>query len=115
MNAKPAEPAKPTATRHLLAYVALLALAGLSIVVARVAPWPSLDLAISLAIALGKALLVLWIFMHLSAEPLQTRLVLGVSAVLVLTLVVLASADVATRQTTARAPVPTARETFYRR
>src|SRR5262245_46522617 len=88
-------------------YVALLLLAGLSLGLS-FAHLGSADLVISLVIALAKALLVLWFFMHLYEQRAANRLVVLVSFLLLLIFVVLTAADVASRHTFPAAPVTSA-------
>jgi cytochrome c oxidase subunit 4 len=106
---------RASALHHVVAYVLLVALATLSVVIARTTHLPGWDVVFSLTIALAKAGIVLWVFMHLSEQPIQTRLALIVAALLVLTLVLLSAADVATRHTLPPAPRPSPGQTFYQR
>jgi caa(3)-type oxidase subunit IV len=108
-------PTRPAAAHHLLAYLGLLLLASLSILMAKTVHWPYWDVAISLGIACAKAVLVLFVFMHLVEQPFRTRLALGLTVLLVLILIALSAADVATRETSARGPQPQVGQTFYRR
>jgi caa(3)-type oxidase subunit IV len=71
--------------------------------------------AISLAIAAVKTFLVLWFFMDMAEQPFRSRLVIGVSLILVVLLVALTIADVDTRQVMPAAPAPQLPEAFYRR
>lgn len=108
--------AKPTtAAPYLLAYLALLVLAGVSLVFARVIRWDHWDLAIDLTVAVMQAAIVMWFFMHLSDAGFQIRLGLGVSVSLLLTLLLLAVADVATRHVQPPAPRPGPSFGFYER
>jgi caa(3)-type oxidase subunit IV len=100
---------------YLLAYLALLLMAGVAIVFARAVPWPRWDLVIDLALATAMAGVVLWFFMHLAEASFQIRLGLGVAVSLLLTLLLLTVADVATRHEQPMAPRPGPGFGFYRR
>jgi len=104
-----------SATRYLLAYVALVILASLSVTIAKSTHVPFWDVAISLGIAVIKAGVVLWVFMHLSETTNQIRFGLALSVSLLLTLLLLTTADVATRHDLPPAPRPEASEAFYQR
>ncbi len=110
MNAKPT-----TAAPYLLAYVALLALAGVSLIFARAIHWEHWDLVIDLTVAATQASIVVWFFMHLSETEFPVRLGLGVSVSLLLTLLLLTVADVATRHVQPAAPHPGPSFGFYQR
>lgn len=108
--------AKPTtAAPYLLAYVLLLALAGVSLVFARAIHWARWDLVIDLTVAVIQAGIVTWVFMHLSEAEFQVRLGLGVGVSLLLTLLFLVVADVATRHVQPPAPHPGPGFGFYQR
>ncbi len=100
---------------YLLAYVALVVLATLSIVLARTLQWPYWDVVFSLGIATAKALLVLFVFMHLVEQPFETRLALGLTVLLLLILILLTALDVATSPPSGTRPQPQLGETFYKR
>ena len=55
MDAKPTTAGPYSLARYLLAYVALLALAGVSLIFARAVHWERWDLAIDLAVAVSQA------------------------------------------------------------
>jgi cytochrome c oxidase subunit 4 len=99
---------------YVLTFVGLLALAVLSLFLSFL-HWPRGDLVVSLLIALVKALLVLFFFMHLAEQRFSNRLVALVSALFVILLVGLAAADVVSRRTFPERPRPTIGEPFYRR
>ena len=92
------------ASHYLATWIALVALTLSSFGLSRL-HLPG-DVAIALAIAAVKTLLVGWVFMHLVEQRLASRLVPVVAALLAVILIVLAAADVATRQTFPRAPAP---------
>jgi len=106
---------RATAAPYLLAYLALLALAGVSLVFARAIHWGRWDLVINLTVAVAQAAVVMWFFMHLSEAGFQVRLGLGVGVSLLLTLLFLAVADVATRHVQPPAPHPGPSFGFYER
>ncbi|HVV17260.1 MAG TPA: hypothetical protein VHH90_08665 [Polyangia bacterium] len=110
MNAKPVSPAP-----YLLAYAALLLLAGVSLVFSRAIHWLHWDLVIDLGVAALQAGVVLWVFMHLSEAGFQIRFGLGLGVTLLLTLLLLATADVATREVEPPAPRPGPTFGFYER
>ncbi len=115
MIAKPTTAPPLLPARYLLAYVALLALAGLSLVFARAVHWLHWDLVIDLTVALIQAGIVMWVFMHLCEAEFQVRLGLGVGVSLLLTLLLLVVADVATRHVQPPAPHPGPSFGFYER
>ncbi|HXJ22519.1 MAG TPA: hypothetical protein VMT03_20040 [Polyangia bacterium] len=104
---------RASAAPYLLAYLALLLLAGVSLAFSRAVHWPHWDLVIDLAVATMQGGLVMWVFMHLSETGFQVRLAIGVSLSLLLTLLFLVTADVATRQVQPPAPRPGPSEAFY--
>jgi caa(3)-type oxidase subunit IV len=104
---------RPAAAPYFLAYLGLLVLATLSIILARTLQWPYWDVAFSLGIASVKALLVLFVFMHLVQQPFQTRLALGLTVLLLLILIALAAMDVVTRNESR--PQPGVGQSFYQR
>ncbi|HEY8923635.1 MAG TPA: cytochrome C oxidase subunit IV family protein [Polyangia bacterium] len=103
------------AVHRVGAFAALVLLATLSLVLGTTLHWPWGDVAISLAIASVKTWLVLWLFMDLSDQPFRARLAIAVAVLLLVLLVGLTAADVATRMATVRGPTPTADEAFFRR
>ena len=108
--------AKPTtAAPYLLAYLALLALAGVSLIFARAVHWNHWDLVIDLTVAVIQAGIVMSTFMHLSETEFQVRLGLGVGVSLLLTLLLLTVADVATRHVQPPGPHPGPSFGFYER
>jgi caa(3)-type oxidase subunit IV len=102
-----------TGLHHLYTFVALVLLAVASLMIGIFVHVPFLAPSASLAIASVKAVLVLTIFMHMAEHPFRVRLAIGVSVFLVLLLVSLTAADVATRQITSRGPRPQPTEAFY--
>src|SRR5580765_2492203 len=88
-----------TGLGYALTFLALIALATLSLVLSLVAHWPVADLLLALIIAFVKAVLVLWFFMHLAEQRFSNRFVIAVSVLFVGLLVGLTAADVVTRQT----------------
>lgn len=93
-------------------FVGLLVLATLSLLLSFL-HWPVGDLVVSLVIALVKALLVVYFFMHLIEQPFSSHMAMLVSLVFVTLLIGLATADVVTRHTFPVRPEPTTREQFY--
>jgi caa(3)-type oxidase subunit IV len=85
------------ARHHVATFIALLVLATASLLVSRLVHSAAVGVTFSLVIALAKALLVLAIFMHLVEQPFRTHLALLGAVLLLLTLVILTAADVATR------------------
>jgi cytochrome c oxidase subunit IV len=67
------------------------------------------DTVAALVIAAAKTTLVLLFFMHLIEQPVANALVLVIVALLLVLLISLMVADVETRKTFPRAPVPAAR------
>ena len=94
-------------------YVALLVLAGASLLLSFV-HWPG-GLVVSLSIAGVKALLVLWFFMHLGEQRFASGLAMLMALIFIGMLAGLAVADVATRHTFPARPRPDDGERFYRR
>ena len=86
---------------YVYTYLALLALATLSLLLSGLAG--TLALTLALAIAAIKATAVLLRFMHLSEEPFSYRFVMIVSSLLVCVLIALTALDPITR-----APFPPA-------
>lgn len=104
---------RASAARYFGTYLALVALAAGSLLLSFV-HWPG-GVVVALAIALLKALLVLWLFMHLGEQRLSSRLAMLVAAMFIALLAGLAAADVASRHTLAARPRPPGDDTFYRR
>jgi caa(3)-type oxidase subunit IV len=97
---------------YLFAYLGLVLLATASLCLSMV-HWQG-GLAVSLAIAMLKAILVLWIFMHLAEQRFSSGLVMLIAALFISLLAGLATADVATRHTFPARPRPPGDEAFYR-
>jgi len=100
-------------TNYLLTYVALLALAALSLGLSFIR-WGAGDLVVALGIATIKAFLVFWIFMHLIEQRFANRLFMLVSILLFILLVTLTAVDVASRHTFPRGLTPTSTNSLYR-
>jgi cytochrome c oxidase subunit IV len=98
---------------YALTYVGLLVLATSSLLLSFL-HWPG-GIVVSLTIAVVKALLVLWFFMHLSEQRFSSGLVMLVAVLFIALLTGLAAADVATRHTFPARPRPPGDESFYRR
>ena len=103
------------AAHRVWAYLALLALATLSLLLGTQLHWYWGDVAISLSIAAVKTYLVLWFFMDLAEQPFQARLAVLIAVTLLVLLVSLTVADVATRQVMPRKSIPEPSEGFYQR
>jgi cytochrome c oxidase subunit 4 len=99
---------------YVVTFLSLVLLATLSLLLSFLS-MPAADLAISLVIATCKALLVLWLFMHLAEQRFANRLVVLVSVIFVVLLVALPALDVATRHTFPARPFPPAGDRQYRR
>src|SRR5579871_4439115 len=91
--------------RYLWVWLALVGLTVLSWMLS-LAHLGATDIAVALVIAVAKASLVGLFFMHLSEERVSVVLVPGVGVGLVLLLLCLTAADVATRHTFPKAPAP---------
>jgi cytochrome c oxidase subunit 4 len=102
------------AVHRVAAFAALVVLATLSLFVGTRAHWPWWDVAISLSIAAAKTVLVLWFFMDLAEQQFRARLAISVAVLLVMLLVGLTAADVATRFNFPPAPRPPLTDAFYR-
>jgi cytochrome c oxidase subunit 4 len=94
-----------SALRLVLVWVALVALALLSYLLSR-AHLAAADVAIALAIAVVKTVLVALYFMELAYHRFVHALVLVVSGAFVVLLVSLTVADVVTRHTFPKGPLP---------
>jgi caa(3)-type oxidase subunit IV len=103
------------AVHRVWAYLALLALATLSLLLGRLLHWYWGDVAISLSIAAAKTWVVLWFFMDLGEQPFQARLAVLIGVTLLVLLVSLAVADVATRRVMPMKSTPEPSESFYQR
>ena len=101
-----------TGLHRLLAFVGLIVLATASLIVGTNMRGAG-AVAISLAIACVKTWLVLWFFMDMVEQPFRSRLAVAVAVLLVVLLVSLSSADVATRTVMPRGPAPASSESFY--
>jgi cytochrome c oxidase subunit IV len=84
---------------YVIVWLALLVFTTLSFGVSYLNLPIGWDLAAALAIAAAKTLLVLFFFMHLIEQRAANRLVVAVSMILVVLLISLTAADVATRHT----------------
>lgn len=103
------------AVHRVWAYLGLLALATLSLLLGTQLHWYWGDVAISLTIAAVKTYLVLWFFMDLVEQPFQARLAVLVGVTLLVLLVSLTVADVATRRVMPMKATPEPSEGFYKR
>jgi caa(3)-type oxidase subunit IV len=100
-------------TNYLFTYVALIALAALSLGLSFIR-WGDGDLVVGLGIASIKAFLVFWIFMHLIEQQFANRLFMLISILLFILLVSLTAVDVASRHTFPRGLTPTQTNSLYR-
>ena len=100
-------------TNYLFTYVALIALAALSLGLSFIR-WGAGDLVVALGIASIKAFLVFWIFMHLIEQQFANRLFMLISILLFILLVSLTAVDVASRHTFPRGLTPTQTNSLYR-
>ena len=106
---------RPTSlSAYALTYSALVVLATASLLCSFVLSGSDATGA-SLAFAVAKATLVVWIFMHLRERHLASRMALCVCVGFVILLVSLAVTDVVTRHTAQVRPAPTEGEPFYAR
>src|SRR5579871_1954121 len=103
------------AVHRVWAYLALLALATLSLLLGTQLHWYWGDVAISLSIAACKTFLVFWFFMDLAEQPFQARLAVLIGSALLVLLVCLSVADVATRRVMPMKSSPEPSESFYKR
>ncbi len=99
---------------YVLVFVALLVLATVSLLLSML-HWPVWGTIVALGIAVVKALLVLFFFMHLVEQRFTNRVTVLVSVLFVSLLVGLTAADVATRHTFAARTEPAPDEAFYGR
>ena len=103
-----------TGVGYVATFVALLVLATLSLLLSYL-PSEGWDLTVSLVIAVAKAMLVLFFFMHLVEQRFSNRATVLVSLLFVGLLVGLTAADVATRRTFPARVEPPINEAFYSR
>ena len=103
-----------SAVAYVLVFVALLVLATVSLLLSML-HWPVWGTVVALAIAVVKALLVLFFFMHLVEQRFSNRVTVLVSVMFVSLLVGLTAADVASRHTFAARTEPAPDEAFYAR
>jgi cytochrome c oxidase subunit IV len=103
------------AADRVWAYLALLVLATVSLLLGTRLHWYWGDVAISLSIAAVKTYLVLWFFMDLAEQPFQARLAVMIAVLLLVLLVSLTLADVATRRVMPMRSTPEPSESFYKR
>lgn len=101
--------------QYLATFVALAALASVSLLLALFWKVPYWSVVVGMGLATAKAFLVLWYFMHMAEQPFRTRLVVMVSALLVILLISLTAADVTTRHHIPRRGLPGSRNDFYLR
>jgi cytochrome c oxidase subunit 4 len=98
-----------TAGTYVLVWLALMILAALTFLLSR-AHLGSLDIAIALVIAVIKTVLVVLFFMELIEHRFVNSMVLIVTAGFVVLLISLTVADVVTRHTFPKGPLPAATE-----
>lgn len=101
---------EPSSLRYFAVWIALMALAILSYLLSR-AHLGTLDVLVALGIAGAKTVLVALYFMELIEQRFVNALVLIVSAAFAVLLVSLMVADVATRHTFPKGPLPVLDET----
>lgn len=99
--------ARVTGIQYVVTFVGLLVLATVSLLLSFAHLSSGVSVTLSLVLAGGKTLLVMWFFMHLLEQPLSARMVIVVSVLLVVLLVVLTAMDVSTRKTFPARPSPT--------
>lgn len=102
------------AVTYVGTFVGLLLLATVSLLLSFL-HWKVGGLVVSLGIAVVKALLVLFFFMHLVEQRFTNRMTMLVGLMFVSLLVGLTAADVATRHTFADCTRPSPDEPFYSR
>lgn len=83
---------------YWITWFALLLLAAASFVLSTVAP-PSWGMAVAMGVALCKALLIVFFFMHIARYAVSARLTLVVAVTLIGLLGAFMAADLFTRQT----------------
>lgn len=91
--------------RYLVVWLALLALTGLSFLFS-LAHLGAVDIAVALAIAVVKTLLVALVFMHLADERFSVVMLPVLAVFFFVLLGALVVTDVVTRHTFPRAPAP---------
>jgi cytochrome c oxidase subunit IV len=97
--------ARSASARYVAVWAALVALTALSFAVTW-AGLGGLDLPIALVIAFGKSCLVALFFMHLAEERFSIVLVPLISLLFAILLIGLVVADIVTRRTFPREPLP---------
>lgn len=107
--------ARIRAVDRLWTYLALLALATLSLLLGTHLHWYWGDVVVSLSIAACKTYLVARFFMDLWDQPFQARLAMLTAIVLLMLFVGLTAADVATRRVMPMKAIPEPSEGFYLR
>jgi cytochrome c oxidase subunit IV len=98
-----------TATKTLIAWVALLGLTFLSFGASRLGLSGGAELFVALTISMVKTVIVLFIFMHLVEQRFANRLIVIVTFLFIVLMVSLTAADPLTRKTFPRTPDPSAR------
>jgi cytochrome c oxidase subunit 4 len=99
---------------YVFTFIGLIVLATVSLLISFL-HWPVWGTVIALGIAVIKALLVAFFFMHLAEQRFTNRATVVVSVLFVSLLVGLMAADVATRHTLAARVEPAPSEAFYGR
>ena len=99
---------------YVLVFVALVVLAAVSLFISFL-HWPVWGTVVALSIAVIKALLVVFFFMHLVEQRFSNRAAVLVSVMFVCLLVGLTAADVATRHTFPSHNAPPPDDAFYGR
>ena len=107
--------ARQAVRQRLYTFLGLLGLATASLLCGEFVRWPGGGVAISLTIAVVKAVLVLWFFMDMVDQPFRARIAIALAVVLVALLVGLTATDVATRLVMPRGPSPLPGQAFYQR
>jgi len=105
---------KVGAVAYLGTFAGLVVLATLSLLLSFL-HWKGGGLVVSLAIAVVKAVLVLFFFMHLAEQRFTNRITMLVGLMFVSLLVGLTVADVATRHTFPSRTKPSPGDPFYSR
>ena len=99
---------------YVATFIGLMVLATASLLLSFL-HWPVWGVIVALSIAVVKALLVLFVFMHLVEQRFSNRMTVVASVLFVSLLVGLTAADVATRHTFAAQTRPAPNEAFYDR